>query len=47
MLPEAQRAEGEVGGSGNMPEVNRTEPKDGEKVEVEPEWGDANKDDIS
>ena len=43
VLPEAQRAEGEVGGSGDMPEVNRTESKDREKVEVEPEWGDANK----
>ena len=43
VLPEAQRAEGEVGGSGNMPEVNKTESKDRETIEVEPEWGDANK----
>ena len=43
VLPEAQRAESEVGGSGDMSEVNRTESKDRETIEVEPEWGDANK----
>ena len=41
VLPEAQGAEGKVGGSGDMPEVNKTESKDRETVEVEPEWGDA------
>ena len=43
VLPETQGAEGEVRSSGDMPEVNRSESKDRETVEVEPEWGDANK----